>query len=56
LSFHDIYNFDCSINFSFFLNTPIRPSQIRYVTAKWPVLGVEGGFIGKAGVGVGEKI
>jgi len=42
-------------NFSLFLNTPIRPLQIRYVTAKWPVLGVEGVLFGKAGVGVGEK-
>ena len=38
-----------------FLNTPIRPSQIKYVTAKQPVLGVGRAFLGKAGVGVGEK-
>jgi hypothetical protein len=38
-----------------FLNTPIRPLQIKFVTPKWPVLGVEAVFFGKAGFGVGEK-
>ena len=42
--------------FSIFLNTPIRPLQIKYVTAKWPLIGVEGAFLGEAGVGVGEKV
>lgn len=39
----------------FFLNTPIRRLHDRSVTAKRPLLGVGKGFLGEAGVSVGEK-
>jgi hypothetical protein len=42
--------------FSIFLNTPIRRTPRKIVTAKWPLLGVEAVFVGKAGFGVGEKV
>jgi hypothetical protein len=48
--------FSVLLIFYHFLNTLIRPSQIKYVTAKQPVLGIGGSFIGKARIGVGEKI
>jgi hypothetical protein len=38
-----------------FLNTLIRRSEIKYVTAKWPVLGVEAVFIGERWLMAGEN-
>jgi hypothetical protein len=42
--------------FSIFLNTPIRRTPRKFVTAKRPLLGVEAVFVGKAGFGGGEKV
>jgi hypothetical protein len=44
-----------SVLFFFILNTPIRRSQSKYVTEKWPLLVVWHDFPGKAGFLVGEK-
>jgi len=40
----------------YFLNTPIRRRQIRYVTAVLPLICVWGVIVGKAGLEVGEKV
>jgi len=40
--------------FCLFLNTFIRRPPRKFVTAKGPVLGAEGVFLGKPGFGVGE--
>jgi hypothetical protein len=45
-----------AINFSLFLNTPIRQLAEKNVTAKWPLIGVGGVLFGKAGIGVGENL
>jgi len=41
---------------SMFLNTLIRRLHSKYVTVKWPLIGVERGFPGEAGIVVGEKL